>query len=120
MLETNSLQERYQYQQKLRQQLRERFRLEYLSMLIHRVNHRSEVTTLQIGDVVLVETENKKRVDWPIARIIDVYPGIDGVIRSVQLKVMKGNHISILTRPTKKIIFTGSLNGICERNNKRR
>lgn len=102
-IEGTSLVERYRYRQILRQQLRERFRQEYLSTLVHRNKKQGEMTILRIGDVVLVETENKKRVDWPIARIIDVYPGIDGVIRSVQLKIVKGSRISTLVRPTKRL-----------------
>ncbi len=98
-----SLVERYKYRQSLRQQLRERFRQEYLSELVHHTVNKGTMTQLRVGDVVLVETENKKRVNWPLAKVMEVYPGIDGVVRSVKVKVVKGNKISILTRPTKRL-----------------
>ena len=54
---------------------------------------------IQIGDVVLIEDENRKRVLWPLGQIIQVYPGNDGEVRVVKVKTSKGE----LVRPVQKI-----------------
>ncbi|XP_066939743.1 uncharacterized protein [Macrobrachium rosenbergii] len=42
------------------------------------------------GSVVLVKEDNVRRLSWPLGVIIEVYPGKDGVIRSVDVKTSKG------------------------------
>ena len=39
------------------------------------------------GDVVLVVSPNTPRGQWPLGRILEVYPGRDGHVRSVRLQV---------------------------------
>ena len=39
------------------------------------------------GDVVLVVSPNTPRGQWPLGRILEVYPGKDGHVRSVRLQV---------------------------------
>ncbi|XP_066956312.1 uncharacterized protein [Macrobrachium rosenbergii] len=51
------------------------------------------------GSVVLVKEDNVRRLSWPLGVIIEVYPGKDGVIRSVDVKTSKG----IINRPVQKL-----------------
>ncbi len=91
------------YRQQIRQELRERFRKEYLSLLVHKNVRQSGYQKVKVGDVVIVEAENKKRVDWPIARIVKVYPGKDGVVRSVRIRVAKNGKVSEVDRPIQRL-----------------
>ncbi|XP_064088208.1 uncharacterized protein LOC135202644 [Macrobrachium nipponense] len=57
------------------------WQLGYLRLLQERHNFReSPATMLQIGDIVLVKTEQQKRSQWPLGKIIAIYPDNHGVI----------------------------------------
>ncbi|GFY49645.1 DUF5641 domain-containing protein [Trichonephila inaurata madagascariensis] len=88
-LDKINISERYQYQQTLRDNLRKRFRDEYLSMLVQRPN-RSEARQVKLGDIVIVGSNTKKRLDWPLGKIIGMFPGKDGCTRVVKLKTTGG------------------------------
>ncbi|GFU29513.1 DUF5641 domain-containing protein [Nephila pilipes] len=53
----------------------------------------------RVGEVVLIGDDNKKRLFWPIAKIIELIPGRDGEIRTVRLKTQHGSVI----RPVQRI-----------------
>ena len=55
----------------------------------------------QIGDVVMLKEEGVARGHWPIARVTEVHPSADGLVRSVTLQ--KGK--SILKRPIHKTVL---------------
>ncbi|XP_063632929.1 uncharacterized protein LOC134804004 [Cydia splendana] len=74
-LDRDSMNRRLRYLYKLREDLRERFRNEYMGMLIQKGKERD--SNLRVGDVVLIETDNK-RIKWPLGRIIETLPGADG------------------------------------------
>ena len=40
---------------------------------------------LQVGDVVLLVDDDVKRNMWPMGRIVEVFPGDDGLVRKVNL-----------------------------------
>ncbi|GFT63199.1 integrase catalytic domain-containing protein [Trichonephila clavipes] len=44
----------------------------------------------KVGEIVLIGDDNKKRLFWPMARIIELIPGRDGKIRTVKLKTQHG------------------------------
>ncbi|GFT98671.1 integrase catalytic domain-containing protein [Trichonephila clavipes] len=77
-LNSNSLNKRIKYRSKLLKDLRQRFRNEYLSQLIQKHNEK-ESRDPQIEEVVLVG-DNKKRLFWALAKIIELIPGRDGKI----------------------------------------
>ena len=52
-----------------------------------------------MGDLVLVEDEPSCRRKWPLARVTDVKPGSDGVVRVVHVKTKAGTY----TRPVAKL-----------------
>ena len=53
---------------------------------------------LKRGSVVLVREDNVCRLSWPLAVVIDLFPGKDGVVRSVKLKTSKGIVIRSIQR----------------------
>ncbi|GFX04795.1 integrase catalytic domain-containing protein [Trichonephila clavipes] len=97
-LNSNSLNKRIKYRSKLLKDLRQRFRNEYLSQLIQKHNEK-ESRDPQIGEVVLVRNDNKKRLFWALAKSIELIPGRDGKIRTVRLKTQHGK----MLRPIQRI-----------------
>ncbi|GFU44115.1 integrase catalytic domain-containing protein [Trichonephila clavipes] len=97
-LNSNRLNKRIKYRSKLLKDLRQRFRNEYLSQLIQKHNEK-ESRDPQIGEVVLVGDDNKKRLFWALAKIIELIPGRDGKIRTVRLKTQHGK----MLRPIQRI-----------------
>lgn len=96
-LEVN-LSKRMRYHQSLRDSLRKRFRSEYLGQLSRR-KIKSSCVPVKEGDIMLLGQDNLKRLDWPLARVIKVFPGKDGVIRVVKVKTAKGE----LMRPIQRL-----------------
>ncbi|GFS53050.1 pro-Pol polyprotein [Trichonephila inaurata madagascariensis] len=88
----------YQYQQTLRDNLRKRFRDEYLSMLVQQHN-RSEARQVKLEDIVIVGSDTKKRLDWPLGKIIGMFQGKDGCTRVVKLKTTGGE----IVRPVQRL-----------------
>lgn len=88
---------RVNYCNTLRRELRNRFRKEYLGQLVQKAKVKCQ--ELKVGDVVLIELENKKRVVWPMGKIVKIYNSRDGASRVVQVKTNNG----CLTRPIQKL-----------------
>ena len=97
-IDSNSLNRRLKYIQSLREQLRTRFRKEYLSELVQHKNA-GKFSDLKINDIVLVETDGTKRVNWPLGRIIEIFKGRDGNYRVAKVKVSTG----VLIRPIQRL-----------------
>jgi len=93
-----NLNKRMRYCQSLRNELRKRFRSEYLGQLARRVTKGRNVP-VKIGDIVLVGQDNRKRLDWPLAQIIKVFPGKDGIVRVAKVKTATGE----LVRPIQRL-----------------
>ncbi len=91
--------------QHLREALRSRFRKEYLGFLR---GHSSGRTTpsLQVGDVVLIENEVKKRQEWQLGVILEAIPGRDGVCRVFKLKTRAGE----MLRPAQRLYLMEQAN----------
>lgn len=96
------LRKRYEYVQELKQQLRSRFRKEYLGTLIQRVNNEN-VREVKVGEMVLVGMDNKKRILWPMARVIEELPGQDGNLRLVRLATSKSGVSKTMIRPLQRL-----------------
>lgn len=77
--------------------LQGRFRREYLGQL---VEHKKcgRVLPINIGDVVLVGADNKKRYQWPIARVEEVILSPDDEVRTAKLRTRAGCIIRPLQR----------------------
>jgi hypothetical protein len=53
---------------------------------------------LKVGDVVLVGADNKKRWEWPMAKILELIPGKDGTVRVAKIKTSTGEWMRPLQR----------------------
>lgn len=71
---------------KLRGDLRKRFRLEYLGRLGQNSKKVRKHHGITVGEVFLVENKNLKRLSWALGKIVETFPGKDGVVRLVKVK----------------------------------
>ncbi|GFV89365.1 integrase catalytic domain-containing protein [Trichonephila clavipes] len=62
-IDSINLIKRLGYQQRLRNDLMNRFRDEYLSLLVHQESNKAGLKEGRVGDVVLIVCDNKKRLD---------------------------------------------------------
>ena len=80
-----------------------RWKSEYIPLLIPNKS-KASMNNVRIGDVVLLN-EGSKREYWPLAKIVEIRPGRDNLIRSVKIKC-RGK---LLVRPTKLLHFLESI-----------
>ena len=72
---------------------------EYIPSLQERQTWHKTQKNLADGDLVLIAEDNVPRNQWPIGRVTHVFPGPDGLVRSMEVKA-KG---STYKRPITKI-----------------
>lgn len=82
---------RWQHTQKLLNDFWQRWQHEYLARLQQRPKWLKTVPNLEIGQIVLVKTDNAVPGKWPLGRIVDKHPGQDAVTRVYSVKT--GNHV---------------------------
>src|SRR5207237_2301256 len=97
-LDVEELRVKYQKIAQLRKELRQRFRTEYLGLLIQKSKDK-KYEEHKVGDVVLVSSDNKKRMEWPIAIIMELVPGKDRIARVAKIKTSGG----IMLRPVQRL-----------------
>ncbi|XP_068215897.1 uncharacterized protein [Palaemon carinicauda] len=75
-----------------------RFKSEYLSLLQKRKKWNTQRQNLSLGDIVLIKEDNSSRDCWPLARVVELFPFTDGLVRKVKLQVgtKNSNIISFL------------------------
>lgn len=98
LLEGDKLRIRFKFLETLRKELKQRFQKEYLSLLVSK-SRKKPSRTVQVGELVVVGTELKKRFMWPLGRIVEVFPGKDGVTRVARVKTQDGE----LLRPVQRL-----------------
>ncbi|GFU55464.1 DUF5641 domain-containing protein [Trichonephila clavipes] len=59
----------------------------YLGELVCNPRSRSKGKEICIGEIVLIGSDNSKRLNWPLGRVIELYPGIK---RVAKLRVANG------------------------------
>jgi hypothetical protein len=79
-------------------ELKERFRKEYLGLLVQR-GKENKTRQYKVGEIVFVERDDKKRIFWPMARIIELFPGKDGDHRVARVRTKNG----VLVRPLQRL-----------------
>lgn len=89
---------------KLCKQLTQQFWLnwsnDYLRNLHQRTKWQKEARNVQVGDIVLIRGEQTFRTnDWPLARVVKIYTGKDGLVRAAD--VQTGS--SVYCRPIAKL-----------------
>ena len=90
---------RWRRVQELTRHFWRRWMNEWIPSLSARKKWFKQSKNLQIGDVVLLVSPENNRAHWPLGRIIEIYPGRDGQVRSVKLQVGEKK----LVRPVVKL-----------------
>ncbi|XP_062538290.1 uncharacterized protein LOC134206581 [Armigeres subalbatus] len=88
----------YHELQKLVQQHWDRWRKEYLYEQNHQRKKAGSATNIQVGQIVLVQDEGKPSISWPLARIVQIHPGDDGVVRVATLRTLSGTYKRSISR----------------------
>ena len=95
--EVNS-RKKYRRAQPLANKFWNRWLKEYLPLLTKRNKWTEEVRNLEKEDLVMIVELNVSRGMWQIGRVIEVYPGKDGSVRSAQVKTKSGNYVRPVAR----------------------
>ena len=64
-----------------------RWQKEYLLLLQERQKWNTPRTNLAVNDLVLVADESMPRGQWPLGKVVQVYPGKDGYVRQAEVRV---------------------------------
>ncbi|GFT11444.1 integrase catalytic domain-containing protein [Trichonephila clavipes] len=98
-LDHQEINKRIRHVQTIREQLRKRFRIEYLGQLREQTQHHRKLRSLTVGEVVVVENSLKNRTLWSLARVIQLIPEKDGQVRVARVKTDTGE----LVRPVQRL-----------------
>ena len=79
---------------------------EYLPELQRRQKWLNEKPNVKVRDIVLISDQITPRGKWQFAKVIEIKPGRDGLVRSVKLSTQK----SELVRPITKIVALEGVN----------
>ena len=99
------LKEEWKRVQSLAESFWSRWRREYLSTLQSRQKWMDKRPNLKQGDVVLMKDAQAKRNDWPIAVITKAFPSHDGLVRKVDVRVIKEGKPKVYSRPVTEVVL---------------
>lgn len=88
IINSQKQQKRHRKWQDLKEQLRNRFRKEYLASLVQKSKEKAQV--IQTNDVVLVDLNNHKRLERSIGKVIRIFPSRDGCARVAEVRTCSG------------------------------
>ena len=71
-----------------------------MTSLSHHQKWRKPHRNVQIGDLVLIKDEKIFHCQWPLARVVKVFPGEDGRVRVADIKTQRG----IYRSPANKLV----------------
>ncbi|XP_011858868.1 PREDICTED: uncharacterized protein LOC105556392, partial [Vollenhovia emeryi] len=77
---------RWQHLQKLRQSFWHRWQTEYLQEQQKRSKWNNDGKNIELDTLVLLKEDNLSPLQWAIGRIIELFPGPDGVVRVVTVR----------------------------------
>ncbi|GFU54820.1 hypothetical protein NPIL_670011 [Nephila pilipes] len=66
---------------------------EYLGYLRQNTNKIRKTDGIKVGETVLIEDKNLKRLYWPLGRVTEIFPGKDGITRLVKVKTTSGEKL---------------------------
>jgi len=58
---------------------------DYLNHLQYRNEWEKQSPSLAEGEIVVLKEESRNQFDWPLAKVVKIYPGPDGLVRVVDL-----------------------------------
>ncbi|XP_033213814.1 uncharacterized protein LOC117170880 [Belonocnema kinseyi] len=80
---------RWLHIQKMRQHFWRRWHKEYLNELNIRHKWKNGEHQIKVGSIVLLKEDNILPMQWPMGRVIETFPGSDGIVRTVNVKTAK-------------------------------
>lgn len=92
---------RWQHIQQMRDHFWNRWAQEYVQSLIRRLKWQHQTTEFQPGRLCLLLQESTPPSRWPLARILAIHPGKDGLVRVVTVKTINSEFL----RPISKLIL---------------
>lgn len=98
-INTNRL-HRWQLLQSFQQNFWSRWKHEYLNSLTQRAKWTKDSKPLSIGSMVIIKDDNRGPLQWPLARVVKLHSGADGIARSAVVKTAS-NHL--IQRPLVKL-----------------
>ena len=102
-----SLSKRAKYSARVLNQFIARWRKEYRTSLLeaYRPKNSLKESNINVGDIVILSDSSKKRSFWKFCKIVEVYKGQDGAIRSAKIEVGSAdNGKKVLIRPVKLLV----------------
>ena len=81
-----------------------RFLREYIPNQQTRSKWNKTSENLKVNDLVCLLENFTPRGLWPFAKVIEIYPGSDGVVRSVKLRTPHGEKVGPVIKPSKVLI----------------
>ena len=94
-----SLLKRWQLCKSLLRHFWKRWSSEYISQLGRFNKWQHPTRNIQPGDLVVIREDSPISTKWPLARVVEVYPGKDNLVRVATIKTAHGTY----TRPVNKL-----------------
>ncbi|GFT24904.1 integrase catalytic domain-containing protein [Nephila pilipes] len=98
LIDSQHVLKRVRYLHTLRSNLRKRFYKEYLGELVRSPKVASRRKMISLAEIVIVESKIPNRMNWPLAQVIELFPGKDGVERVAKLRLASVEIIRPLQR----------------------
>lgn len=92
--------------QRMRDHFWERWSQEYIHSLLPRPKWKTSSDDIQRGRLCLIRNETTPPTRWPLARIVEIHPGDDGLVRVVTVRTSS----SEFKRPIVKLVLLPSCN----------
>ncbi|XP_077055258.1 uncharacterized protein LOC143706807 [Siphateles boraxobius] len=81
------------------------WRQEYLATLQPIRKWQTSQPNLQVGDVVVLKDKGARRNEWPMGLIVNTFPGRDGRVHQVELRVVQGGSARVYSRPISEVVL---------------
>ena len=79
----------------------------YIAQLRSRSKWKVPQSNLEVGLLVIMRKEDTPPLQWPLARIIDVFPGKGGLVRTAKLQTSIGQFDRAVTELVKLPVEAG-------------
>lgn len=77
---------------------------EYLTGLQTRRKWATDQPNLKTGDIVLLREYDSGRNSWPTAMVKQTFPGADGRVREVEVRLCRGEKVVTYVRPVHELV----------------
>ncbi|GFW99305.1 integrase catalytic domain-containing protein [Trichonephila clavipes] len=104
--DANHFPKRLRFRAKVIEELKRRFRNEYVGQIQRQKQH-PQSSNLQVSDIVLIGDDWKKCLQWPLARVIKLIPGKDGLFKQTDSSVSYPNPDTLKTTEKPQVTRCG-------------